>query len=171
MNTKNIIKSIFLFVLGIIALMMPFTICLADAGYSSSYSGGGYSGGGSSYSGGSYSSGGSFSSSSWDSGSGIDYDRSGYGSSTSSGEFGAAFIFFVSIVVFFILMISVLSNSSIGNTYYNSPNQNSYLETNDVKKINFLTQEEVDKIDSSINTQEIMKYVFDLFVKESMDEF
>jgi hypothetical protein len=37
MNTNKIIKSISLLIIGII-LIMPFTTCLADAGFNSSYS-------------------------------------------------------------------------------------------------------------------------------------
>ena len=37
MNTNKIIKSITLLIIGII-LIMPFTTCLADAGFNSSYS-------------------------------------------------------------------------------------------------------------------------------------
>ena len=139
---KDKIRKILLGICALLLLMVP-VIGLADAGHHSSYQ----SSGGSHHSSSSHrSSGSSHRSSS------SHYSSSSYSSSSDDDVDPALIGFIVVVVVVVIIVIIQSSGKSKGNYYY----------------MKLMTQDEVDKIDSSIKIGETMDYVFDLFVKEQM---
>ena len=142
---ERLLKGLFL-VLGILVLVFPFTVGLADAGHHSSYSSGGSSHSSSSHSSSSHSS--SYSSS-----------RSRSSSSSSSSSSSGSPLAILIIVIVVIIIIVIISNSKTGGVTNRSNNHYS---------IKLMTQEEIDTIDPSIKIKETMDKVFDLYVKEQV---
>ena len=142
---ERLLKGLFL-VLGILVLVFPFTVGLADAGHHSSYSSGGSSHSSSSHSSSSHSS--SYSSS-----------RSRSSSSSSSSSSSGSPLAVLIIIIVVIIIIVIISNSKTGGVTNRSNNHYS---------IKLMTQEEIDTIDPSIKIKETMDKVFDLYVKEQV---
>ena len=135
---KNKLYKGLLIVFSIALLVLPFTKGRADAGFNSSYSDGGSSfSGGSSYSGGS---------------SGFDFD----GGSSSGGTADP----FTTVA-----MVVVIVVAGIAIALYTMVRDASALPMNGSYDVGTITQEEIDKKDSTINAEELTKYTYDLFVK------
>ena len=130
---------------------MPFANCYADAGYGSSY-GGSYGGG--SYGGGSYGGG-------YDGG--FDFNFGGSSGYSSRGDAGPYSVVYA--VLSFITAGAIIFAMFFVVSYIHIKTIKS-VRKEKVEKKKFMTQEEIDKIDSSIIIKDINKYAFDLYCKE-----